>query len=100
MPDIELDEYRWLASEAAEPWLARAGAHGGELASLVRLLRRDLSADRAHRVIEQVELRQRAKEKFSRPEQMLFTRQALEQASGEAPASYKAGRFPQGEAAL
>lgn len=93
MSVVELDDYRWLTSDAAEPWLARAAAHEAKLASLVRLLRRELSAPRAHLVIEQIELRRRAREKFTRPADMLFTRRALEQASGERPAEYKAARF-------
>lgn len=100
MPDAELDDYRWLASEGAESWLRRAESHSGELTVLVRLLRSDLTAGRAHLVVEQVELRRRAREKFARPEQMLFTRRALEQATGEAPARHKASRFPAGAATL
>lgn len=100
MTGPELDDYRWLTSPAARPWLARAAAHDGELSKLVQSLRRDLSAGRVHLVIEQVELRRRAKEKFATPEHMLFTRRALEQSSGESPARYKAGRFPAGEVVL
>jgi hypothetical protein len=56
-------------------------------------LRKQLSAERTHLVIEQVDLRQRAKEKFSHGDRMFFTRQSLEQATDEQIAVYKAERF-------
>jgi hypothetical protein len=46
--------------------------------------------------LEQIELLRRACEKFTHAEQMIFTREGLEQATGEAIARYKAGRFPRG----
>jgi hypothetical protein len=94
-----LDDYRWLVSDQATPWLTRAAevlaAAGGQVTSAtVSRLRRDLSAERAHLVLEQVELCQRAREKFSRAERMFFTRKGLEQATDEAIAVYKSVRFP------
>ncbi|HEX5105807.1 MAG TPA: class I SAM-dependent methyltransferase, partial [Pirellulaceae bacterium] len=59
-------------------------------------LRKDLSAARAHLVVEQAELRERARDKFSAAEQMFFTRKGLEQATDEQIATYKASRFPAG----
>jgi hypothetical protein len=47
-------------------------------------------------VLEQIALRRKAAEKFSRAGQMFFTPLGLEQATGEAVARYKASRFPQG----
>lgn len=88
-----LSDYHWLTSDAALPYLARCAQHNGELTRLVASLRKDLSAERAHLVIEQVELRHRAKEKFSRASEMFFTRKGLEQATDEAIANYKAERF-------
>src|SRR6266481_1872322 len=73
-----IDDYRWLVSDAAAPWLtiarnARAGYRGlrskaqpgAAAVQLLTRLRKDLSAERAHLIIEQLELRQRAREKFS-----------------------------------
>jgi hypothetical protein len=74
-----MEDYQWLVSDAAAPWLDRGGCllrsktgSGGELAKLASALRKDLSAERAHLVLEQVELRKRAAEKFSLAERMFF----------------------------
>jgi hypothetical protein len=91
---IALEDIQWLTSPAAEPYLARCAAHCGELTQLVGGLRKELSAERAHLVIEQVELRQRGVEKFSRAGEMFFTRQGLEQATDEQIAAYKTSRLP------
>jgi THUMP domain-like len=96
-------DYRWLVSDVARPWLALAreelsidnqATAGDVLVKLTSQLRKDLSAERAHLVIEQIELRQRASEKFSLADQMFFTRKGLEQATDEQLAAYKASRFP------
>jgi THUMP domain-containing protein len=94
-----LDDYRWLVSEAAQPWLAVADAEsaGGATTGLLSRLRKDLSAERAHLAVEQIELRRRAREKFSRPQEMFFTRKGLEQATDEQLAAYKARRFASDE---
>ena len=95
-----LDDCRWLISEAAEPWLAIAREEfspGGVGLGLLSRLRKDLPAERAHLIVEQIELRQRAREKFSRAERMFYTRKGLEQATDEQLASYKAARFPTGD---
>ena len=92
-----LDDYRWLVSGEAQPWLAQAGdelQHAGISPRYLQRLRKDLSAERAHLVVEQVELRERAREKFSLADQMFFTRKGLEQATDEVLANYKAARFP------
>ena len=92
-----LDDYRWLVSSAAAPWLVRVDTELAESAAasvgLVAGLRKELSLERAHLVIEQVELRRRACEKFTRAGQMFFTRRALEQATDEQVAAAKAARF-------
>ena len=98
-----LEDYHWLVSDAARPWLARASdelaiARGPSPALLTRL-RKDLSPGQAHLAIEQVELRRRARDKFSLAERMYFTRKGLEQATDELVATYKASRFPPGSLA-
>lgn len=95
-----LAAYRWLLSEGAGPYVALAG--DGALSELQRAdrLRRELSAERARLVLEQVTLRGRAREKFSAAERMFFTPIALEQATDEQVARYKARRFAAGELAL
>jgi hypothetical protein len=93
-----LDDWRWLVGAAATPWLARAReelAHAaGPSAALLTKLRKDLSAERARLVVEQFELRRRAREKFALAEQMFFTRKGLEQATDEQVAAVKAARVP------
>lgn len=91
--DIPAD-YRWLVSADAVPWLAQASQPGGTEVQRTAQLRRHLSAERAHLVLEQVALRAKARQKFSAAERMFFTRLGLEQATGEALAAHKARRFP------
>ncbi len=94
--DSLVSDYRWLVSSEGDRYLARAARHEGSTLALAKILRRDLSARRGHLVLEQLELRQRAQAKFSAADQLFFTRQALEQATDEAIADYKAGRFEGG----
>lgn len=94
MATTELDDYRWLASHDAEPYLARAAAGEQSTVALIGSLRKDLSPSRAHLVVAQIELRTRAKQKFAGAERMLLTRKLLEQATDEQSARYKASRFP------
>lgn len=51
------------------------------------------STDQVHALLETSILRQRAAKKFSQANQMLFTRPALEQASGEEIATYRAEKY-------
>ena len=85
--------YRWLVSEAARPWLARAAENLPSTPNLVLRLRRDLTAEQAAVVCQQAELRVRARAKFSRAESMYFTPLGLEQATDERIAAYKATSF-------
>ena len=89
-------------SEAAKPWLSLTGEepHQQPTVGMLSRLRRDLWPERSHLVVEQVELRARGREKFSRADQMFFTRQGLEQATDEQLAAYKASRFVVGEAVV
>jgi hypothetical protein len=97
MPDF--DDYRWLVSDAAVPWLARAAnelAGSAATPAMLARLRRELSVARAHLIVEQIELRERARDKFSLAGQMFFSRKGLEQATDEQIAAVKAVRFPAG----
>lgn len=88
-----LDDYRWLVGAAAAPWLQRCTELAAPDAAQVARLRRELSAAQTHLVLEQVELRRRAEEKFAAAGRLFFTRQQLEQATDDALAAYKAKRF-------
>jgi hypothetical protein len=77
---------------AAEKALA-AGSVAAELAAGARLRAAGHPAELVAAAFSQAELRRRAVVKFSRAESMLFTRDGLEQASGEAAARHRARRF-------
>ena len=89
-----------LTSDEAAPYLHLAAAEWrADRSSIVRLtakLRKSLSAEQTHLVLEQIDLRQRAKEKFAAAQKMFFTPKSLMQASDEVIAAYKAARFPAG----
>jgi len=65
------------------------------LARLVAL-RRHWPADLASAAIELLDLRARARPRFARAESLFLTRAGLEQASGDAPAAWRAARVPEG----
>jgi hypothetical protein len=88
-----LDDYHWLTSPAAQSWLAEPAA---DPARLIPHLRKALSASRAHLIVETLELRHRARDKFRLADQMFFTRKGLEQATDEIIAAHKARRFDTG----
>lgn len=95
--DELLNDYRWLVSDEATPYLDRAAGLADDVVKAAQTLRRELSAQRTHLVIEQVELRRRAAAKFELADRMFFTRQALEQATDRLIAGYVAKRFPPGQ---
>ena len=64
----------------------------GDLAVGERLRRR-WPADLVAAATEQAQLRERAREKFSRADELLLTRSGLEQSSGEVVAQHRAARF-------
>ncbi|AQP47788.1 hypothetical protein BW730_10085 [Tessaracoccus aquimaris] len=64
----------------------------GSLAAGERL-RRDFGVDDAAWALGQVALRRKGRSKFSRADEMLFTRDGLEQASRQAVARWRAARF-------
>ncbi|HEY2783769.1 MAG TPA: hypothetical protein VGJ05_02240 [Fimbriiglobus sp.] len=63
------------------------------LLSHLERLRKHFDADLARAALETVLLRARAVNKFARSAEMFFTRESLEQASGEIVSAYRAGRF-------
>ncbi len=89
--DVELA--RWLISPQGTEALAWAGSLSGELARRVKRLRESLSPEQAAAVLQQVELRERARTKFTAAERMFFTPTGLEQATDERIAQHKAERF-------
>ncbi|HET6880328.1 MAG TPA: hypothetical protein VFI31_09245 [Pirellulales bacterium] len=95
-----MDDYRWLVGEGAGRLLAELAAAPHDALAAARTLRKNLSATRVHLLLEQVELRQRARAKFASADRMFFTPVALEQASDEWVAAHKARRFVSQEPVL
>jgi SAM-dependent methyltransferase len=89
----ELDDYRWLTSDAGCDRLRSAESLELPLLRLVENLRDQLGEARAKLVVEQLELRRRAGAKFASASRMFFTAKSLEQATDETIAAYKAARF-------
>lgn len=90
-----LDDYEWLVS--AEGQAALEATDGGEpVHRQLTRLRKSLSADRASLIVQQLELRLRAIEKFGElASRMFFTDVGLQQSTDLRIARYKASRFPQ-----
>jgi hypothetical protein len=89
----DVADYVWLTGDEAAAMLFELAGDNRPLHTLVSQLRRQVSAQRAHLVLEQLELRRRAAAKFAHPERMFFTRTGLEQATDEWVAAYKTQRF-------
>lgn len=87
----------FLVSKAGGKFLSQAA---GETDPLKRItaLRKSLDADMASAVSAQVDLRTRARERFSRAGEMLFTSLGLEQATSESVWNYRASVFDKFEA--
>ncbi len=94
MTTDRLDDYRWLISEAGIACYDSLLDDSRSLLQRTRRLRKQVSASRAHLVLELVELRQRGAVKFDEAKRLFFTPRALEQASDQWIADYKAQRFP------
>jgi len=93
---VDLAILRQLQAPLGEATLADARALAPTDTTLLRCLgtlRKGYPAELARGAIETVLLRQRARTKFARAEEMFFERLALEQASGETIAAYRARRF-------
>jgi SAM-dependent methyltransferase len=93
---VDLDTFYWLLTDPGQDLLAEAMA--GDLSDAAQLheltrLRRQATPERAAAAFEIARLRLRAAAKFSAAETLYFTREALEQASGELIASYRARRY-------
>jgi hypothetical protein len=87
-----LADYQWLVSDAAQVWLSRTDEVALTPTWMARL-RRELSAERAALIATQCELRKKARRKFSAADELFFESIALEQATDETIAGYKATMF-------
>lgn len=91
-----LEDVRWLVGPEAAELLDRSAADTGSLVALAERLQRQHSPQRAHLLLEQVELRRRASARFPDASRMFFSARLLEQATDLHVARHKARRFPLG----
>jgi SAM-dependent methyltransferase len=93
---MNLETFNWLLTSDGQALLAEAMVSDlsdvAQLRELTRL-RRLATPARAAAAYEIAVLRRRAAAKFGAAERLYFTREALEQASGERIATYRAGRY-------
>lgn len=93
---MDLSTFYFLLSPPGQALLSEAAARRPTEASLLAdlsALRQRYPPEQAGAALETVRLRGRAAAKFGRAEVMYFTRPALEQASGEVIATYRAERY-------
>lgn len=87
-------DYAWLTSDAAAGYLADAADDARPALAQILRLRKDLPVEQARLIVEQVELRRRARAKFGDlADRMFFTPVHLEQATDLGIARYKASRL-------
>jgi hypothetical protein len=89
----DIADYEWLTGDEGCGLLNELGEFAAPLHAIVKRLRGQLSPERTHLVLDQIDLRRRAAVKFSQAHRMFFTRVGLEQATDEWTACYKASRF-------
>jgi hypothetical protein len=90
----DIADYQWLVSEEASQWLSEGAQAGEQSHRLQEHLRKAISHERARLIVQQIELRQKAVEKFGeQARRMFFTDLALQQATDRWIAAYKASRF-------
>ena len=75
----ELADIEWLTSRDAQAFLRELAESAVPLHTIVAQLRDRLSPAQTHLLLEQVDLRRRAAAKFTRAENLFFTRLGLEQ---------------------
>jgi SAM-dependent methyltransferase len=93
---MDLSAFRWLLSAEGQRVLADTAVLSltpTTHLSIAADLRRQIAPELAQAVLDTALLRQKATAKFSRANEMYFTREALEQASGEVIGAYRARRF-------
>ncbi len=99
-PMLDAAQTAFLQTEAGARLLATASALSGDLLSRLTALRRIAPPEQASAAMTLLELRARARSRFSRADQMFFTPEGLEQSSGERIARWRAAQFPTGASVL
>src|SRR5437867_771632 len=91
---------RFLRSAGGVDLLAEAASLPPDELTRISHLRKFHPPERVAAAIELLDLRARSRAKFSRANEMFFTREGLEQSSGEAVANWRAARFSEGATIL
>lgn len=97
---MDLQSLQFLLSDAGDVLIAEASSLQGSFLKNVTTLRKSYSPELSSAVLELLELRKRAAKKFSRASEMFFTREALEQSTGESVSFHHAERFQPGSRVL
>jgi SAM-dependent methyltransferase len=93
---MDLNDFRRLLSAEGQAALAAAVEPAPTEATLLachQRLRKQFPDDVVRAALETALLRRKSADKFSRADRMYFTREALEQSSGETVSTYRAQRF-------
>jgi len=90
---VSLETLEFLLSDDGSELLRVAKQLHGTLVQRIAALRKRYPADAASAAMELLDLRDRARKKFTKADEMFFTREALEQASGESISSYRSERY-------
>ena len=93
MDTMDIETVRFLLSPEGEQLLDTAARLEGSFLTKVTLLRKKYPPAIASAALELLELRHKARKKFSRASEMFFTKEALEQASSETISTYRAERY-------
>lgn len=90
---VDFQDYRWLVGDTAGRVLAELASLADGLVRAASRLRGDFSATQMHLLLQQIDLRRRARHKFADADHMFFTPLGLEQATDQWIATHKAPRF-------
>jgi SAM-dependent methyltransferase len=97
---MDIETIRYLLSPEGATLLDTAASLSGSLLQRLTTLRKHYPAHLSSAAVETLELRKRAEKKFARAHQMFFTREALEQSSGQVVSGYRAERYAEGSCVL
>src|SRR5262249_33731921 len=93
---LDKSEIAFLATETGAALLCEAESDAGDLHARIARLRRSYSREHVSAALTMLDLRRRAKDKFTRANEMYFTPEGYEQSTGETIARWRADRFPAG----
>lgn len=93
---MEIETLTYLFTEAGKILLEEAKDADDTFLRASTMLRKRYPVDAVNAALELIDLRKRAAKKFRLSDRMFFTKEALEQSSGEVMSNYHAERFPVG----